>query len=358
MPETEKLSSIAIRSFEAPFDEEVIARLIGVLPAHVASRRWYRAKARTIRELAIEDVVALHAPQTFLLVLKIGYAEGEHELYILPVSIAPGGDPAREEVVVRLVAADGEEGVLFSALNDAFFRDRLIHAVACGASFEGRNGILHAHRTQAFSENCSPDPKHFDSFVSRAEQSNTSVIYRDKYIFKIFRKLEAGTNPDLEIGEFLTRSGFRNSPAVLGSLTYELRANGEVYSAGILQQFVANQGDAWAYTLESIRAFFERALAGNNAPEVGPYLASAALLGQRTAEMHAALADPNGGPDFAPEAFTAADGKRLYADLSQAGGHHVRLAAPQSGHARRSSGGTRSGTHRPPTRCSQAFASG
>ncbi len=315
MSDTEKLPSIAIRSFQAPFDPEAIVRLGSVLPAHVATRRWYRAKARTVRELAIEDVVQLGPQQDYLLVLKIGYEEGEPDLYILPVSATPGGEPAREEAVVNLVAANGEEGVLSSALSDAGFRDRLIHAIACEESYEGQNGVLHAHRTRAFSEECAPDPPHFDSFVSRAEQSNTSVIYRGKYILKIFRKLEPGINPDLEIGEFLTARGFGNTPPALGSLTYELNSNREIYGAGILQQFVANRGDAWAYTLESLQDFFERALANNNAPEVGPYLASAALLGKRTAEMHAALADPNGGPDFAPEDFAAGDGNRLHAEL-------------------------------------------
>ena len=104
-----------------------------------------------------------------------------------------------------------------------------------------------------------------DSFVSRAEQSNTSIIYPDKFILKLFRKLEPGVNPDVEIGRFLTSRGFRHTPAVYGSLSIKGRSDAEPHSAGILQQFVANRGDAWKYTLESLSEFFTRVLAGASA---------------------------------------------------------------------------------------------
>ncbi len=104
-----------------------------------------------------------------------------------------------------------------------------------------------------------------ESFVSRAEQSNTSVIYGQQFILKLFRKVEPGINPDIEIGAFLTEHGFQNTPAVLGTLEY--RSGDEVYAAGILQKFVANKGDAWGYTLEALGAFFSRALKETSLPQ-------------------------------------------------------------------------------------------
>jgi trehalose synthase-fused probable maltokinase len=107
--------------------------------------------------------------------------------------------------------------------------------------------------------------------------------------------------------------------------------------AGILQQFVRNQGDAWKYTLESLTVFFDRTLAAkqtapalrsNHALDLaaekpsqqirellGSYTDSAHLLGVRTAEMHGALADPQGGPDFEPEQFSYGDGQRLHDEV-------------------------------------------
>src|SRR6185437_2372066 len=100
------------------------------------------------------------------------------------------------------------------------------------------------------------------SFVSRAEQSNTSIIYGGRYILKLFRKLEPGVNPDIEIGNFLTQRGFKYTPAVLGNIEYRAD-HGQAYAAGILQEFVPNQGDAWSYTLQSLDGFFKRALAAS-----------------------------------------------------------------------------------------------
>ena len=135
----------------------------------------------------------------------------------------------------------------------------------------------------------------------------------------------------------MTQRGFKNTPAVLGGLEYRAGKESESYVLAILQQFVPNQGDAWSYTLTSLGDFFGNALASKRNPPnlsnehplaligqeipselrsfIGPYLESAALLGKRTAEMHAALADENGGPDFAPEPFTAGDAHQLRRDL-------------------------------------------
>jgi maltose alpha-D-glucosyltransferase/alpha-amylase len=103
----------------------------------------------------------------------------------------------------------------------------------------------------------------------------------------------------------------------------------------ILQDFVRNQGDAWKYTLESLSDFFNQALSRNAGPPAfssqhpldagsvpqelhalfGTYLDSARLLGRRTAEMHTALAESGGGPCFAPEPFTEADGEAVYHEM-------------------------------------------
>ncbi|MGH9639148.1 MAG: maltose alpha-D-glucosyltransferase, partial [Bryobacteraceae bacterium] len=175
----------------------------------------------------------------------------------------------------------------------------------------------------------------------KAEQSNSSIVYGDRCILKLFRKLEAGVNPDAEIGIFLTERGFRHTPEVLGTLEYRTRS--ETYSAGILQRFVRNRGDAWAFALESLSGFFRRVaggkagicapapksfhpldLAQETPPEqvreaLGPFAEKVGLLGRRTAEMHAALCDPDAGPDFAPEPFTRqAAGKACAEMLAQA----------------------------------------
>ncbi len=337
---TTGVTALQVRSLADPLNEVAIAKLGEALPEYVATRRWFRAKTRTIDKIDVEDALPLPGTQAHLLILNVQYAAGESDKYILPVAIGPESAARAEESLARVRAESGEEGTLYSALEDDSFRDVLLNLIVCETRIEGQSGVLKATRTGALRDNCdaSAGARHVESFVSRAEQSNTSIIYRDRYILKLFRKLESGTNPDVEIGTFLTARGFKNTPAVLGSLEYQSKNDEESYGAGLLQQFVPNKGDAWKYTLESLQNFFERALTKKRTPPrlqtehpieligqeipteirtpIESYLRSASLLGKRTAEMHASLADAGAGPDFKPEPFTAENGRRLYGDLT------------------------------------------
>lgn len=316
---------------------QFIADLERSLPAYISSRRWFRAKSRTIRQVEIKDV--LQAPGFFILVVCIQYLDAANDEYLLPVAVDWNGKEHQDAIGLVRDGNGGGEGVAYDALLDGPVRGALLGAMAEEQRFEGQAGALYAAHTPAFAELLPLADTPTESFISRAEQSNTSIIYRDRFILKLFRKLEAGVNPDVEIGRFLTRRGYKHTPAVYGSLAYRRRGEDAPHSAGILQQFVANHGDAWKYTLESLGEFFNRVAAGLNAlaPEpparhpldlaeyeapvdvramLGDYYASAQLLGIRTAEMHIALADPNGGPDFAPEPFTQADARHLYHETS------------------------------------------
>jgi trehalose synthase-fused probable maltokinase len=276
--------------------------LAAILPEYISKRRWYRAKTRSIERLTIQDAIRVAEPDTFILIVRIEYAGKDHDEYLLPVVLRRGVATGDE-----LIGFVGESG-LYSAVSDRGFRQALLNLIAGNRTLQGQEGSLLGRHTPAFDQAATQ----LESFVSRAEQSNTSIVYGDRYILKLFRKLEPGINPDIEIGSFLTERGFKNTPAVLGSIEYKSES-GEPCATGILQQFVPNEGDAWSYTLKSLRGFLERALAGQNS--VGHYAESAALLGKRTAEMHAAFENENAGPDFAPEPFTRQDGQKLYQDL-------------------------------------------
>ncbi len=337
---------VNLDSLDDPFGAGARAQLASLLPEFIARRRWFRAKTRTIQNAEIEDVFRVVDARSFLLVIRVEYSEGKSDEYVLAVALgvvrfgdgaAGEGPPEGADVIATYRGGDGSEGDVYDALSDRGFRNALLEAIACNHKFYGGRGDLVASRTNAFSgASDASDPKP-DSFVSGAEQSNTSIIYGDRFILKLFRKIEAGVNPDIEIGTFLTDRGFRHTPAVLGKIEYA-KNDGNVYAAAILQKFVRNRGDAWKYTLESLSEFFDRALATGERPPtlpsyhpmqlaregvaprfgelLGEYVESADLLGRRTAEMHAALADPQGGSDFAPDAFTAADGLKLYEEMT------------------------------------------
>lgn len=324
-----------VPSLDQPFSAESLSAFAQVLPGYMTSQRWYRAKARTIAQVSVLDVLPLTAMQSHVLLVQVEYTDGENDEYFIAFSLAKdesGIAPA--DLAIRLKSKDGQTGILYNGLSNAALRSAFLDAVACNAVFPGQAGSLHAEHTGPLDRDCNSSEE-LSSSVSRAEQSNSSVIFGDKYIFKIFRKLETGINPDIEIGKFLTKQQFKHTPAVLGQLEYRTPHGDQMY-AGILQAFVRNEGDAWKYTLESLTPFLGRALSKGDAPAlpsqhpleladhpvpavaqelIGSYLPAASLLGKRTAQMHAALTADATDPDFAPEPFTSEYASILLDDM-------------------------------------------
>jgi maltose alpha-D-glucosyltransferase / alpha-amylase len=220
------------------------------------------------------------------------------------------------------------EGLLCEAWWEPPFWEALLAAIACGQHFPGMAGTLHALPSQGVFHLRGPAEVPLAPTLLAAEQSNTSVVYGEQLILKLFRRVATGVNPDLELGRFLTeQTSFSAMARVAGALEYR-RDTGEPTTIGILHGFVPHQGDAWRYTLEALDGYFAAvlaqqsegcapvpqqsllALAAEDVPplaseRIGAYLASARLLGRRTAELHLALASDPENPRFAPEPFAA-----------------------------------------------------
>jgi maltose alpha-D-glucosyltransferase/alpha-amylase len=166
------------------------------------------------------------------------------------------------------------------------------------------------------------------SRVGSAEQSNTSILYGKEFILKLFRRLQPGENPDVEIGRFLTDiAHFPSIAPYLGEIAIT-PVGGEKTTVAMVQGFVANQGDGWDWVLKQLDSFFGE-MSANSAPAIPPSpnffdglsaeplmkhleparasLQAAALLGRRTAEMHLALSTPSDWQPFSPEPLSAED---------------------------------------------------
>jgi maltose alpha-D-glucosyltransferase/alpha-amylase len=331
-------ATVQVESWSDPITEEVRSVLSDRLQAFLLTRRWYREKAKQIRAVRVEDVITVEQRRFYLIPIAVEDQGGDTQTYLFGIGIDKSDEPQTEDEsqrisLVRLRLADGEERTLSDGFSDPDFRRAILSAIEAGRSFHGAESELAACRTEAFSKVAGESPLAFESKLSRAEQSNTSIIYGDKLILKIFRKLEPGLNPDVEMGMYLTNRGFRNTPALAGQITYVRPRKDPAYAA-ILQQFVPNRGDAWSYTLDALSLFYKvYAADGFNLPTleshhpldlsqrgaldaehglIGNYLASARLLGVRTAEMHAALTDMNVGPEFVPEPVTFENRRELY----------------------------------------------
>ncbi len=134
----------------------------------------------------------------------------------------------------------------------------------------------------------------------------------ERLFLKGYRRVRPGVNPELEIGRFLTEvAGFRNCVPVAGAVEYTA-TDGTSFTLALLQGYVANQGDGWTYTLELSRALPRRVphpARPTGARRRARRLPRAAwqTLGQRTAELHLALARPTGDPAFEPETIAGTD---------------------------------------------------
>ncbi|HWA75406.1 MAG TPA: maltose alpha-D-glucosyltransferase [Polyangiaceae bacterium] len=318
------------------FEPERKASAEEFLVRHLVTRRWFGGKSRHLKSTEIVDVlpIADEPDSPCILLVRAEYSEGDPETYLLTAAYATG--PAAEQVeratpdavFVRLVVGN-EQGIVYGGVHAREFSLELLDAIGRRRRIEGRAGELLGVPTKAFRA-LRGNGEALEPRVMGVDQSNTSILFEQRLILKLFRRLEEGLNPDVEIGMFLSEEmEFEHTVRVAGYLEYRV-PEGEPITLGVLQAYVRNEGDAWQFTLDQVSQYFERALAlsetGTEPPAatqtllelsqgaiprfshdlVGPYLEAARLLGQRTAEMHLCLASPAAAldPRFAPEPFT------------------------------------------------------
>ena len=323
--------------WESIFDGASKAALDNALPAFLRTRRWFGGKGLDIRAATIADTIAFpnDGAAAVVALIQVDYALGGMETYALPVTFASGHRAAhiREATPYAVVAelhVHGRNGIvagiLYDAVEDHAWCASLLDAIARRRQLRGTAGELTATPTRAFRSLHGPPDTPLPPTVLRAEQSNTSIVYGERLILKLFRRLAEGVNPDLEVSRALTEHHtFVHTAPVAGALEYRVPRR-EPMTLAILQGFVANEGDAWRYTLDQLKHYFERALVRRTetvplpdadvlaltqqdpppmvAEMLGEYVESARLLGRRTAELHIALASVRDNPAFAPEPFT------------------------------------------------------
>jgi maltose alpha-D-glucosyltransferase / alpha-amylase len=321
-------------------------RLENVLLGYVRNRRWFAGKARRLKSAEISDLIPVPGAVggAYLAALVISYAEGDPDTYQLPLAYA---NPAEAPHIIERwphsaiawLRVFGEEGrgLLYDALGPPAFAEAVLGAVARRRRATGGKGMLVGSTTRAFARLRGAETVRLEAALSVAEQSNNSVVFGERLILKVFRRLEEGVNPELEVGRFLTeKTNFTQIAPLAGSLEYR-REDAEPVSLAVLQGYVPNQGDAWQYTLNTLSHFLHgpevldtqppamptnvlQASAGElpdvAARTIGAYLDSARLLGRRTAELHAALASDPDDPAFAPERISQQDQRSIYQSMS------------------------------------------
>jgi maltose alpha-D-glucosyltransferase/alpha-amylase len=299
-----------------------------VLPAYIPRQRWFGGKARNPQQFEILELIELAGGTTScaLLLVRVGYADGSDETYTLPVE-ARSGDAVTERVLAKLA----DETVLADAIEGESFRVALIRLIASGSSWTVPGGSLAGVRGRGLPAEADA----YQSRVLRVEQSNSSIIYSDeggsdRLFVKLFRKLEDGRNPDVEITQELSeRQRFSHVPAFGGSLEYRRTGAAEPQVLALALGMIPNYGDAWSFTLHEVAKFYTEVRKTSETPPaatalfsggeesrvvldlLGSYAARARQLGVRTGQLHLALEAADSNPAFSPEPLNQDDLEEL-----------------------------------------------
>jgi maltose alpha-D-glucosyltransferase/alpha-amylase len=316
------------------------------LPEFLPHQRWFGAKSRHVRSTRIVDWMPLGTSQSVVTLVAVQFDGGTPEVYLIPFAMTLGdaGEELRRttpNAIVAPVVSGNAAGVLHDGVFDDTTCTALLSLIEDGARLDTRLGCVRGLRGNAFNDVLGTAERPLKVRRSPGEQSNTSIVYGDRFILKLFRRPEAGENPDCEIGRYLTeRIHFDRIPPFAGSIEYTPAIGGEPSTWAMLQGLVPNESDGWKWTMEELQRYYEACVPltfpeniaeklGNafdlserpasqlGRDYIGIYLDSSATLGRRTAELHLALASATDDPAFAPEPLTADDLDKLLEGLRE-----------------------------------------
>ena len=247
----------------------------------VTTQRWFASKARAVSHAAVLETVELRSipPQLVLAFVEVRFQPGTHETYQVLIGERPAGESWSEGVI-----AEARGLTLYDALQDSALARELVQLMRANASVQLADATIEFHTVEGLG---ATGTQVREGRPIGVEQSNTSVVFDDEVILKAYRRLEAGINPDLEILQFLTGTGFANVPALHG--WYAVTGRLIDATLGVLQTYVPNARDGWTEALEAL----ERDPEG--------FLVQVRRLGEVTGDLHTALASNHSDPHFCPE---------------------------------------------------------
>ena len=232
------------------------------------AQRWFGSKAREVTQARIVDVAALPASTYRIAIVEFMFPEGTHENYQLLLGVQDGDVP------------DG--------LADPSLARELVHAMRGGRALQAQEGLISFQAIAGFADAAR---ELATVRLIASEQSNSSVVFDEELILKVFRRLEPGVNPELEMLRFLTERDFPNVARLAGWYAYAGRPLET--TLGVLQQFVAGALDGWELALDELEK------------EPEQFHGRVRRLGEVTGTMHSVLGSDSGDPSFCPEETSA-----------------------------------------------------
>ncbi len=296
-------------------------------PRFIPSQRWFAGKGKKIQGAKLVDFATMKGRSgrnEFLLPLvRVEMDGGENQTYSIPLALDEGReDESLLPYAVARVRRGAKVGLLYGAGSSDDFALSVLDAIRRSAEIPtSEGGRLRFAPTSALTDYA--DVEAGDVKRLSAEQSNTSIALGEHLILKLYRRLQPGTHPEVEVGRFLTETaGYAHTPALLGSIEL-VSGDGTPTAVAVLQRFVRNQGDAWSWSIDTLKRELDTAALVTNREgasieeALANYLQTVRTLGQRTGELHLAFASPTDDPAFAVEELTR-DDVRIAADDAKA----------------------------------------
>ena len=322
MVKTSKITSLRPYNFQIEWEslleheDFVKVFLSDVLEDYIIKQRWYGGKASKLKyiELAEYFRLQLGGEVYYGLILEVNFVEAFYQHYFLPIAFVSDENFAKKDRILP-VSIKGQEGYIIDAVNLEAFRKLVFDRIATAMPID-RTKVQY-HKSEVLG-----DANYESSRFMGLEQSNTSIIYNEKYVLKFFRRIYSNKNPDYEMSRFLSeKKEFKNTPAYLGSINI-IDSEKENITIALMNEMVPNQGDAWKFMLNELHQVFSNLSAKNinisSLPDTNLFsrleisdvppqlidwvglslLLKVQKLAKRTAEMHIAL-----GSEFEETAF-------------------------------------------------------
>ncbi len=295
--------------------------LSDVLEKYIIKQRWYGGKSSKLKYIELAEYFRIQQNEEvyYGLILEVNFNEAFYQHYFLPIAFVSDENFAKDDRILP-ISIQNQEGFIIDAINLEAFRkvvfERILTAVPKDRT-----------RVQYKKSSLFNDCKYESSRFMGMEQSNTSIVYNDKYVLKFFRRIYADRNPDYEMSRFLSeKKDFKNTPAYLGSMQIKDHENTNITIA-LMNELVPNEGDAWDYMLKELHKVFSNLEYKNinidRLPHTEPFerltirdipaqiidwaglnvFTKIQTLAKRTAEMHIALGSEFEDTSFTPERF-------------------------------------------------------
>jgi maltose alpha-D-glucosyltransferase/alpha-amylase len=320
-----------------------------ILPEYLCTCHWFRGARHRVLAARVGETIPVQMGRraAHIGLVRVDYSGHDPELYVLPMAFAHG--PQAEAllehrpgaVIARLsqkVQGQHQVGVLYDAAYDPDFAVALLNLIARKHRVQGTHGVLTGEPRPALRGVRTTAQADAKPTIVEGDLNNTSIVFGDSLILKLFRCIDEGVNPDVEIGDFLTERRFKHTPPIAGALEYRPSRRHDM-TVAVVERYVPHQGHASDLAAQALSDFCERVLASRaEAPRtefstasllalaarepadsarelIGPFLDQASLLGKRTAELHLALSAGADKPDFQPQPFTPYYQRSLYQGL-------------------------------------------